>query len=109
MLTLGVVFEVILPNRSLPRADIPVGGILGGWIAHQLDAHLGSWWSLVFSALGLGAALLVATDTFFLEGVASWIGKVAPPKTEAARLRERKRKAKALEEDDDPARRAGGP
>jgi DNA segregation ATPase FtsK/SpoIIIE, S-DNA-T family len=98
MLTLGIVFEVILPNRSLPRADLPVGGILGGWIGYQLSAHLGSWWGLVFSTIGLGGALLVATDTLLLEGIASWIGRVSPPKTEAARVRERTRKAKALEE-----------
>ena len=110
MLTLGVVFEVILPNRSLPRADIPVGGILGSLDRAPARPRTSDrWWSLVFSALGLGAALLVATDTFLLEGVASWIGQVAPPKTEAARLRERKRKAKALEEETTAARRAGGP
>jgi DNA segregation ATPase FtsK/SpoIIIE, S-DNA-T family len=98
MLTLGIVFEVILPNRSLPRADLPVGGILGGWIGYQLSAHLGSWWGLVFSTIGLGGALLVATDTMLLEGIASWIGRISPPKTEAARVRERTRKAKVLEE-----------
>jgi DNA segregation ATPase FtsK/SpoIIIE, S-DNA-T family len=98
MLALGVVFDVILPDRTLMRADIPVGGILGSFLAHKLVAHLGSWWSVVFTGLAVGGALLLATDTFLLEGLANWISRIAPPKTEAAKVRERKRQARALEE-----------
>jgi S-DNA-T family DNA segregation ATPase FtsK/SpoIIIE len=98
MLTLGILCEVILPNRALPRADTPVGGILGSWIASKLVPALGRWWSLVFVGIGFGGAIILATDRFLLEGLASWLGKVSPPKTQAARVRERTRAARALED-----------
>jgi len=98
MLTLGILVEVILPNRALPRSDSPVGGILGAWTAHMVVPHLGRWWSLVFVGISVGGALILATDRFLLEGLASWLGRISPPKTQAAKVRERTRAAKALED-----------
>src|SRR5262249_38754011 len=60
MLTLGILCEVALPNRALPHAETPVGGILGSWIASKVVPHLGRLWSLVFVGISTGGALILA-------------------------------------------------
>ncbi|HYC79302.1 MAG TPA: DNA translocase FtsK 4TM domain-containing protein, partial [Planctomycetota bacterium] len=67
MLTLGLLFQLVMPGRALARTDFPIGGVLGHWTADHLVSHFGAAWSLVAGAAGVAASLVLTTDTFLIE------------------------------------------
>ncbi len=97
MLAFGLVMTLAAPGRVFPRGYVPIGGILGDWLGTKLVLHFGRWWSVAIAGLGAGAALILSTDSFFLEGLARWLSRHPTPKTAEAKVAARKRAARELE------------